>query len=80
MDRNRKVVQQWGKDTSKTFHPAISFPVSFTSACYMAVCSTERPDKGIDGWNYVSDITKTGMTIHIDADSQYYGYWLAIGK
>lgn len=75
---------QWGiTNAGDLWTPTVTFPVSFSAACYAAVCTTIRDYSSSDGSNYVYNVTKTGMNLRIDSGSneqKFRGYWIAIGK
>ena len=75
MDRNRKVVQQWGYYAATKAKYELTFPIAFNSNCYLVGAIMLNPTAE-SNYAVIISKTKTGATIHNDT---YENLWIAIG-
>ena len=76
------LIIQWGNvpDVGLT-DKAITFPISFSTACYsvsFTYCKADNGGAGADNNDIVRNPTKTGMTVYME--NYCTAYWIAIGK
>ena len=76
------LIIQWGNvpDVGLT-DKAITFPISFSTACYsvsFTYCKADNGGAGSNNNDIVRNPTKTGMTVYME--NYCTAYWIAIGK